>query len=266
MQNCSNVAINPTTFASNLQQDELQQKKIMPKKSVLNSKNGDTSITEYGDLSYFMKPLAYSTFTEAIRDSCPECNVKAVKVFPGLATTFTSDISRLGDVVDIPDFWATLILQFNNSNSLEPIYNSLKTIPNVVVYSSANFYATFASMPNDSLYPNQASLHPTSTYLTGDINIEEAWSIIPRGGEPFIKVGIFDTGIKWEHRDFGYNGFTPSTSKITGGWDFETQSPLKNHPLGRDYDNHGTRVTGIIGARRNNLHGISGIAGGNDSI
>lgn len=234
-----------------------------------------TRVASFGDLQDFMKPLAYSQFTVALMDRCPECKVKAVKVFPGLSTTYTSSISRLGTTVPIPDFWTTLLLEFPSAIPIQQVYNSLKGLPNIVAYSHPNFLASVTASPTNTLstyssaidpvYQFQASLHPVGTYTNAHINVEEAWQILPEGGYPFIKVGVFDTGLNWTHPDFNYFQNNLYGNK-TEGWDFQTSQSIKNLADGGDYQAHGTGVAGIIGAIRNNTIAIKGIAGGNDSL
>jgi hypothetical protein len=110
-------------------------------------------------------------------------------------------------------------------------------------------------------------LYPSVTYTNADINMEEAWDVMQgQAGKPFVKGGVFDTGLNWQHQDFGYDGLNPGSSRIIGGWDMETNTALKTIPGGGDGWNHGTGVAGIIGAMRNNTLGIAGIAGGNYSL
>jgi hypothetical protein len=73
-------------------------------------------------------------------------------------------------------------------------------------------------------------------------------------GEPFIKVGVLDSGIDSTNPDL----------KVLYGAAYFTTDSNSYYGLGVDTDIHGTEVAGIIGAKRNNEIGISGIAGGNN--
>jgi hypothetical protein len=123
---------------------------------------------------------------------------------------------------------------------------------------------------NDSTYPSQGNLSYNASYptLTGNINIEPAWDLVPSGGKKFVRCGVFDTGVDWKHKDFNYNGINSSSSKIVDGWDYYAGAETKALAQGESdqLQSHGTAVTGIIGAQRNNNFKIAGIAGGNDSI
>jgi len=155
------------------------------------------------------------------------------------------------------------VLVFPDGASLPRIADSLNSLFPTVVYAHPNVIGTTTGAgANDSLYSEQASLHPTSSYPNAHINVEEAWEY--ETGKPFVKAGIFDTGIDWEHEDFGYDGSNSESSVVKGGWDFRGKAPLKSGF--KDHNGHGTYCAGIVGAVRNNSIGVAGVAGGNDSL
>lgn len=90
-----------------------------------------------------------------------------------------------------------------------------------------------AYVPNDTRYSEQWGLE--------QINIEDAWNITR--GSTSVKVGIFEDGIT-SHEDI-------ASSRIVQGNKTYSSSSLYEH---------GTLVTGIIGATANNNKGIAGIA------
>lgn len=235
------------------------------KPEALDSNVFDKVDREYGSLEDFLKPWALNVISDEFNKFCNECRIEiaAIRLFPHLTTGLTTAIGRLGNPVKIPDFWTTLLLEFYGNVTIEQAHNFLKTIPNIVAYSEPNFYAKLTNGANDAYYNDeQASLHPTPLYSDGHINIEEAWSIFPDAGYPFVKCGVFDDGIQFLHEDFGYDGNNISTSKIKG-WDFESNQNLTAMQDSSIYFKHGTPCAGIIGALRNNDIGIAGIAGGN---
>lgn len=196
-------------------------------------------------------------------------DIKAYKIFPELVTTNSITISRLGDTIEIPEFYAVLLLELPNSlNVISAANNMLSLFPNII-YSHPNWactvtaseapydFARITAIANDSLYSQQASLHPTGTYTNAHINVEEAWDL--ETGKRHVKLGVFDTGAYWKHKDFMDS--TNTITKITG-WDFYNGAPLINDPIGESL-NHGTQVCGVIGANRNNIKGVAGIASGN---
>jgi hypothetical protein len=255
-----------------------------------------TKQIEFGDLSYFLTPAAYTAFRTAIGNVCgtetsPQlCSFTAIKVFKQDLTTQLTTSTNLGETIKIPDFWTTLLIVFPTNLNLNQTLTKLNSIPTIVAYSHANYIIKPTSVKlaksdlvcrldfpdtnskvligaNDPLYnSNQHSLHKISgsVFNNADINIEPAWDIIPSGGSSRIRCGVFDDGVDWKHKDFGWDFSNPSTSKIVAGWDFESNSDLKLLNFG--YGLHGTQVTGIIGGVRNNNDGIAGIAGGNDLV
>ena len=241
-----------------------------------------TAITQFGSLSYFMKPAAYSALTFALTDACPRCDLKAVKIFPELPTTFTSTSSRLEETVPISDFWATLLVVIPSNLDMQQFCNALSGI---AAYAHPNYIGQTSPNPTVSSFPTstvtgfdpyylplgysiwgQLSLNDSANHNV-DINAVEAWQIYPEGGIPSIKCGVFDQGLDWSHEDFGYNGVNPASSKVKGCRDFRGGGlDLKTVPFGGDSTGHGTSCAGIIGAIRNNTLGIKGIAGGNDTL
>ncbi|MEZ4849167.1 MAG: S8 family serine peptidase [Bacteroidia bacterium] len=119
-----------------------------------------------------------------------------------------------------------------------------------MVYARKWIFYELLSTPNDSLYSQeQPNLHPTTAYPYAHINMESAWEI--ETGKSHVKVGVYDSGIKYTHEDFGDGTFAGSV--IDGGKDYYNNSPgipiqnLSNPDLG----GHGTNVAGIIGAVTN---------------
>ncbi|MDI1355108.1 MAG: S8 family peptidase [bacterium] len=233
--------------------------------ATIDNQNG-SSITTFGDLQDFMTPAAYATVTNALEGVCRDCHIKAVKIFPGHLTTFTSTTSRLGETIAVPDFWTALLLVFPNNASIPQVCGIFNNLPSVAAYAHPNLMAELYSVPNDSLFQQQRSICNNTLYPNAHVNAEEAWDVQPNGGKSYIRGGIFDVGVDWEHHEFNYNGSNPNTSKIIDGYSWSAQAKTKTLPHGGCYDNlHATAIAGIIGAQRNNGRGVAGIAGGNDS-
>lgn len=238
--------------------------------------NIGTKTTEYENLDFFLRPNAMDAFNTALKDLCVRndastatnpCGIKAVKVFKELKTTLTTTSSRLGETIRVPDFWATLLLVFPEDMNISSVHNALKTIPNVVVYSEPNLMIELDEGANDPLYFSQKSLYNEDFFDidTNHINIQEAWDIVPSGGNSFVRCGVVDSGIDFRHPDFGYDELDINTSKVRDGWDFKSNVALKTlDDSYTDSSGHGTSCSGIIGAIRNNNLGVAGIAGGND--
>ncbi|HIL71585.1 MAG TPA: hypothetical protein EYG38_17270, partial [Verrucomicrobia bacterium] len=123
--------------------------------------------------------------------------------------------------------------------------------------------------PDDFSFSKQWHLHNTGqTKGTEDADIDalEAWTL--QTGNPQIQVAVIDTGIDYFHPDLEANIWLNS-SEIPGngidddgngyiddvhGYDFvsDDSDPMDDHQ-------HGTHVSGIIGAKGDNEIGIAGV-------
>ena len=132
----------------------------------------------------------------------------------------------------------------------------------------------FGATPNDPAFGNQWALKNTGqsglsgTGIPGtDVNASGLWSIV--GSAPKVLVAILDSGMNFSHPDLAGVAWT-NPGEIAGngidddgngfvddvnGWDFVNTD---NHPA--DDVDHGSHVTGIIAARRDNGAGIAGLA------
>lgn len=180
-------------------------------------------------------------------------NWQITKIFPFLTTKDTISISRLGEKVTIPPFWAAFTLSAPQTENLQKLISELNFASPLIEYCHYNFTAYLESAPSDTLYNQQISLNGSALHPNAGINIEDAWTI--ETGKSFVKVGIHDSGIDTLHPDL----------KVLFGGAYLEPDNSTNFGWGEDTKNHGTPVAGIIGAKRNNLTGIAGIAGG-DSI
>ena len=172
-----------------------------------------------------------------------------------MTTADTISETRLGDIIRIDDFWATLSVFVHYEIAEQNTIDSLNTLKEIIHYAEYNFLGELFAQPDDNLYlTGQTGLHNNNGH---SINVEAAWD--RQVGQNYVKVGVFDTGINWRHEDFGdgtWNG-----SKIIGGWDYYNNIHPSNQTT-PDAQGHGTACAGIIGALRNNNIGIAGVAGG----
>lgn len=141
----------------------------------------------------------------------------------------------------------------------------------LVEYAEPNYIRrASATIPNDQYFHQQWALHNTGTFAAGtagaDIKAVQAWDIHTGNGE--IVIAVLDTGIDYNHAELSGNiwintGEIPNNGidddgngKIDDwrGWNFvsNNNNPIDNH-------GHGTFVSGIIGAKGNNLIGIAGM-------
>lgn len=183
------------------------------------------------------------------------------KIFKRLTSNNRYSTTRLGEKLRIPDFWATFVVALPDTVNELVAMDSIDNVSPQVEYAEPNHVAQLTSVPNDPLWEDQLSLDSIGSSLS-DINILPAWDI--QTGQSFIKVGVYDSGIEWEHEDFQVDGSGTYEGSKVKGWDYHYDIGLSDTPE-RDFPEkgyHGTAVAGIIGALRNNNRGIAGIAGG----
>ncbi|MEZ4830325.1 MAG: S8 family serine peptidase [Bacteroidia bacterium] len=222
----------------------------------------ESTRVKWGNANDFIQP---SVIVE-MEQKLGETNLsswKTLKVHRNLTLADTVSVSRAGYMIRMPAFWTTLILKMPESASRsasdeQVTADSLQTLSSII-YAEPNFVGEPVASANDPFYSDQASFRPTSLYNNAHINIEGAWDI--ETGKQHVKVGVHDTGIRWSHEDFGDGTF--AGSRVKGGWDWVGDIPIDTDP-DNDVADHGTRTAGIVGAIRNNMIGVAGVAGGDE--
>jgi subtilisin family serine protease len=141
-------------------------------------------------------------------------------------------------------------------------------VPEPTIYN-ANLSQN-VSIPNDSYFYNQWSFHNTGQTggtVDADIDAPEAWALTNRSDS--VVVAVIDTGVLYNHSDLSSNiwknpGEIPDNNidddgngyvDDTRGWNFVNST---NDPI--DDQEHGTHVSGIIGAEGNNGIGVAGVS------
>ncbi|MFM1999508.1 MAG: hypothetical protein RL204_1455, partial [Bacteroidota bacterium] len=222
--------------------------RFSPDPNVVNHSAINNTDLVFGIVGDFVNPSTILMMNQALGTDVTKW--KMAKIFPNLLTTDTISISRLGEDVRVPSFWAAFRIFPSGINDTTAAEILNKMQPNIWYAEVMSIIDPLASA-NDNLYgTTQASLHPTSTYPNAHINVETAWDI--EVGKPFVRLGIFDSGIDQTHDEL--NG-----SKVAGGYDYVAQGSLAP-PF--DNNGHGTNCAGIVGAYRNNNASVAGIAGG----
>jgi len=218
----------------------------------------------FGRLNEFVQPNAISQL-QNVYPKISWGKLNTYKIFKHFTTADSTFINRLGDEVKIDQFWTILVINVGEENEITvcDALNANQVLFPTVKYAHTN--GLVEPVSNDPFYPTQQSLMST-TYPDGHINVEPAWAI--ETGSDKIKIGVIDTGIKWDHEDLG-GSYASYGTKVKGGYDYKIDDILKFTPnngdpiIGGNANGHGTKVAGIIGSLRNNSNGIAGIAGGN---
>lgn len=211
---------------------------------------------QFAPLDKFVPMSVVNDICEKIGFKCTPEQLTAFKVFRRMTTADVTSMSRLGEQIPVEEFWSTLLITVEGMTDPFAVADSLSTMRDLIYFAHPNFIYELNDLPNDPLIGEQTSLIPTATYPDAHINADPAWDI--QTGRDYVKVGVIDDGIYWPHEDFGDG--TYAGSKITGGWNFSSNVHISASP--NPNGSHGTACAGIIGALRNNLVGVAGIAGG----
>lgn len=188
-------------------------------------------------------------------------NAKARKLYPEMTMADSVSLNRDSIWILQRDFWPTLVVDASMPNE-KTTGDSLAKILPFIRYAETNGLnaVDLTTTPNDPQYlsGNQSGLNNASY----GINLPFAWNYT--NGTPNIKIGVFDSGINFNHEDMG--GGTFATSKVKGGKDYTNSGVQISSLTTPDDKGHGSNVSGIIGALANNGKGVSGVAGGDMAV
>jgi subtilisin family serine protease len=229
----------------------------------------DNKEIQYGLVSEFINPIALQMIIDSGYFHEGIANLNIWKIHQNMTTSDTLTITRIGETMEIPKFWSTFLIEYDGSIegiSLEQAIDTLNLLWPIVEYAHLNYVAMLTVLPNDNRFVagDQAGLHPTGAIPNENINCDPAWDLTV--GRDNISIGIYDTGINWDHDDYSEDGTNSwNASRVKGGWDWI----FNRHPsvtTTADDNGHGSACAGIIGAIRNNDRGVAGVAGGNGAI
>jgi len=180
-------------------------------------------------------------------------NIQLKKMFENYFTKDSISISRTGEKVFVPPFWATFYVEIPEGQYYWKLYYELQKLYPLIIFVDPPIKIEFNNLPNDEFFNNQTSLNNFQN-PNSPIDIDGAWDI--EFGKRFIKVGVYDSGVDKFHEDLQdvYLGGKPYFHPHAGN--------IPTNEAGYDIHGHGTAVAGIIGAKRENGLGIAGIAGG----
>jgi len=186
---------------------------------------------------------------------------KALREFT-IADTISK--TRLDEVVNIGIHWNNFVFMFKEDIDEAATIDTLESLTSDVIYANYDPLFQFMAGANDDFFTNgkQGSLSYSNILLSyqnaGNINVNGAWNYT--SGDSRIKVGIYDTGVEFNHDDFSDSN-SPTGTRVKGGRIFPANSDILS-TAGNDVNGHGTSTSSIVGAVRNNNLQIAGIAGG----
>jgi subtilisin family serine protease len=166
----------------------------------------------------------------------------------------------------------TVRLPSSDLNALPSALESLAALKGWVESSEGDGVGFGAGTPNDTSFTTQWGHHNTGQSggtVDADVDAPEFWDILD--STPGIVIAVLDSGLNFTHPDLLNIAWTnpgeiagdgidnDSSGRIddVNGWDFTNGD---NNPT--DDHGHGSNVSGIIAANRNNTTGIAGMIGG----
>lgn len=164
-----------------------------------------------------------------------------------------------------------LYLIRSRSQNVSSLVAFLSALPGVV-YAEPNYIIRTTLTPNDTRFGELWGLNNTGQVVGGtagipgaDISAVSAWDVST--GSSSIVVGVVDTGVDYNHPDLAANIWSaPTAFTVTIGGQAIT-CPQGSHGFNAinntcnpaDDNNHGTHVSGTIGAVGNNATGVVGV-------
>ncbi len=224
-------------------QVDLLDKNFFELGAILDSSIIDSMLLEFGESADFGEPIV-------------------CRVFKDFPTTRTQAIARDGSTISIRPFWNSFVFSWETDIDEYDFIERLSEVEEIESIS-LNQVGWPMSVPNDSHYANdQEGLHPISGSDIDGVDMPGAWDV--NKGDPQIVVGVFDSGIDFNHEDLGDGDFGQDPNAIViEGYDFIINDDIINAAqLDGHSGHHGTKMAGVIGAARNNSDGIAGAAGG----
>ncbi|MBQ9014626.1 MAG: S8 family serine peptidase [Firmicutes bacterium] len=174
------------------------------------------------------------------------------------------EIGKVGSVADITETGdQKMVLVDLNKDDLEAA--DILESGDKAIYVQPNYrYRTEAEQTGASAAGSDPLLDPGNSaryqYYIDATNAEGAWDLLEQGEHAQTLVGVVDTGVDSRHEDLLQNLVTMDADRLYRGYILGEEQELDD-----DTDEHGTHVSGIIGADFGNGAGGSGIASGHNN-
>jgi subtilisin family serine protease len=202
------------------------------------------------------------------RDSHNGHDVAANQVILKVRVPIAGVLQQLRQICDADDLRALnslqgLYLLHSRSGTVAALLALLQANSSVA-YVEPDYILKASNTPNDPYFPQQWSF--LNTALPGaDIGATFAWDLST--GSAATVMGVVDTGIDYTHPDLAANVWSaPSAFTVVLSWG-QLTCPAGSHGYNaiarscdpRDDNQHGTHVSGTIGAAGNNAGGVAGV-------
>lgn len=160
--------------------------------------------------------------------------------------------------------------------SAELLIAALKKHSDVAIAQVNHKITSRLTTPNDPQFGTQwqyVNFGGIGAVPDADIDADEAWDITTGGKTPLgddIVIAVIDDGIDLNHPDFAGNLWVNSQEVANNNIDDDNNGYVDDYKGWNAYDNtddvghssfedHGTPVAGIVGARGNNAIGVAGV-------
>ncbi len=162
----------------------------------------------------------------------------------------TSEDASCKDIIAVDDNSKASIVKISSSDSMEEAIEKFKDNTKVE-YVQPNYKYSFYEGGTSSFS------EPKYQYHLENLKMKQIWEKIESGSYNTTKVSVIDTGVDVYHEDLQANLVNTDSYIATIG----------GKQLTKDYDmdEHGTHVSGIIGATYGNNLGVSGVASGTNN-
>lgn len=149
----------------------------------------DNKSVEFGLLQYFISSSILLDMGNKTGFDWSKFNT--FKIHRRATTADSLSITRLGDTIKLPKFWASLLIDIPFDIDEQKISDSLITLDYGIYHSTPNYVGELYGHPDDPFYfPSQYGLYPNNSYPNADINAKDAWDI--EVGQDNVRVGIYD--------------------------------------------------------------------------
>lgn len=219
------------------------------------------------DLIVLLKPgQLLSNFLAYLRTRIPQIRAaNGESICNCELNAYLVNFQYTGSLRNIYEVLYEIVTSYSDEN--KSVEDGLNDIAQSVDFNHLYFF------DSDEYFPNKqwGLKKSTGSY---DVNAEAAWNIFT--SKEMVKVAVIDSGIDLDHKDlqsslstgFNFNEIgecSPNVSvkyrAATSGYDF-----IESDGYAEDISGHGTRISGIIGAERDNGVGIAGLASGLEVI